>query len=1828
MSPVPSIGELVSVAEVETVVRLDSEGLMAELVPTGDVESALRHVVEAATGLAGGGFFVVGPFGSGKSHLLSAVGELLRAPLEAPENWPPELASAARAARRSLPVKVPLVEYRAEVPLEDVARERAWKVLGADAPAGGADRSEHWDLVLAGAKDAGFEGVAVLLDEVSEWLRAKRGADLTEDLRFLQFLGEWAGRRPAVVLAALQENIEEVANVSEKELTRIRDRYRDLRLSMRHVEDLVRGRLVRLQPGAEAWVEKTGKETAASFPRAPFDQARMARCYPLHPSALDLLEGLRFLLSQNRGVVDFVCTQVRADLGAPATALVTPERIWDHFAERLAERRQTAPLASAVVPYYERAVAEMFEEPDRELALRTVKLLCLLSASPLERPRNAAELAGMLLAKVSETDPAANVAYLEQVVLAPLVRRGAYVVENAGEPATYSVEAGADAAVALEARLAAARAEMNEADRRMVSTLVELGSAPNLPLDLMKTAGPSKRELSWQNTRRYLTVLLARVAEWSPEDVAAAVEAAGAAGAEGALVVSEAELSGATELMERTERLVSGSERVMFWVPAAPLEEEVGSLIELHSRRLVREQAAREGRTDLVELLERSRDSEGARAKEILSRLYFSGSLVTGASGVGTRAAIDLPSLAGLSFDNQLPRLAAPLLGHLHPLHSQVAPQAELGQRHVQALVNEFIAEGRLGAGPLQRGDLRRLIDLYLVPLGVARQRKDGASVAPDPARSPAVAELLRLVGEGEPVPGPRLVSLLAAGPLGLTEPETLLLLNACTRAGLVERWRGRKKMAETFLAVTSTDAFGPGELVEQPLREGVAALAPAVTGPGPFEPWTSGTQRDAWHYAETWLAARREDAAQVRSGLERLDDFPALSAASTSSAQEDLRLVEGVLEACAGVSSPAEGLRALVRAAGSAGGDGLQASVRRLSALGRFFRDDLRRVGDDASYLTHPELVVPDEAEDLLELRSSALALLPDVLDLAAEGRLGELSHAMREFRSAYVAAYQDAHDRHYSAIGAGEVEKLRRDPALRALAALSEVGALAVPDGSVKIERLISSSVPSPCGRRVGAELAWKPRCPCGFSLGDPLPALDTEAVLEVARRGLRQQLALLAEPATSERLGEAAGQLDALGRAELARDLRQLLELAAKPQAAELPAADDTGVGPGAAGAGTAGPGTAGAGTAGAADPVAVASLAGPELQHVLRDVLSGSQLIVTRDLAALREDLIGRRYTKRRLVELLASWADPEGTLPATGFIEVVDSSEGAPAPAGTGGPGGGASQAPAGGHRWPVPPAGTADSLAPPGLPHGGSGQSVAATARTAGTGAKPAGTFARMGGTAGRTAGTSGRTAGTSSRLDRASATVSLLKARFPSLAATLPAEQAADAFWLAAWWAGRPNPPGWAPRPLLEAPQLDRAAEAARADLGALAELADLDSRCGPGTVLGKQVERALGLGQVPLADVARALGSERLLRYPVALAADQLARRLPGDWQGAAELGEDAQLDLTRLASEHFLIGPEELGALGYLLEAARHLAVVERRLPFPSCTELAEHLYPEHIAPVASLVSRAALATAGRSALSAESVETFRAGTRRLLAGADAALARHAEAGFPGCLSLPEVGRTVIGPLLEAGGKVAVVLVDAMRADAGQFLAGELARALPGRRLRWHWAVVPAPTRTAEAVASLALGRPVPRGSVSEAGWAGGAANGTREAALTPFEHLGYEVALLKRADRDHNAGQLRELWASASPVMVAVASALDERLHHSSLELAVLLDDAVRSISQRIFASLSVLPLSVPVVLLADHGFRENPAWGKGPEGRYVHGGTSLEECVVPVIVASA
>lgn len=1718
--PPPTIDQLVEVASVDTVVRLDGrQGRLSELVLTADVTNAVSAVFGAGAGPAGAAFFLVGHFGSGKSHLLAALAELAATPGSgATASWDPVLREAAGRARPAVAVAVPLVEHRAAAQLEDLVLGAAWGALGRHAPPPGTDRRAAWDGVLAAAAERGTggTGLVVLLDELSEFLRAKQGPALVEDLRFLQFLGEWARESPVVVVAALQESIEEVANVSQRELARIRDRYRTLGLSMRHVEDLVRGRLVRLRPGAEPWVERAHREIEAAFPDWGVSLDRLMRCYPLHPATLSVLEGLRFLFSQQRGVVDFICRQLRGDATARIgpwqrrgyLELVTPDRVYDHFRARLHERIETRRLAETVVPYYERAVEEIFDAAgDRELGLRAVKLLCLLAASPVERPPSAPELANLLLTRLSALDPSANVAYLERAVLVPILTRGAYVVARSGPPRVYTVELEADAAEVALARQAQARAELSPGDRRVVRTLVELGSSPTLPLQLLTDVGPARRELLWQNTLRSLLVVALRVPELAPPDLAPLVAQARSLGAEGCLLVAEPEVD-AGDLVAMARALAASSERVAIWAPRPLAADEVDVAVELHSRRLVLEQARAEGRTEpggLVELLERSSAGDQARAREVLQRAYFSGVV---ASGPGA-AEVDLPSLAGLPFERVLVSLADPGLSRLHPLHRDVAPRGDLvGERLLRQLVVDVLARHRITAAAAERGQLRSLLAGYLVPLGLVRRRGDVHVLSPDPVRSPAVAEVLRLVPDADPVPAAEVVAELADGPVGLTEPEALLVLNACAQAGLIEMRRGRRVLADSFLAVTASDRLAAAELLEPAARGALGGLGPIV-GQGPWEPWNATLQRAAWERARAWLEARAEDVAQIRAGLEAMADNALLADVITEPVLADLAPIEAVVASVDTNLAPVPGLRGLVSVVGDA--EATLLAARRVAAVARFFREEVAKVEQAASYLTHPQLELPGDGR-LRLLRDEAGKLLRDVLRLAADDRLRELLELEREFRRAYVATYRDEHDRFYAGPAAAQAAAVRSTPAYEALAALSGIGALAVADDRVKVDRLLAAATPAPCHRRVDLELSWKPRCTCGFAIGQAPPAFDAEAVAAVAERGVSEHLAELHRPEHRGRLEQALDHLADLGRHEVAADLRALLALVADPARA---------------------------------DPLAVSHLLGGPLGPVVGDVLTGGHLVVRRDLAGLRDDLAGRRFTKRRLLDLLAAWVDPDRGLAAGGFVEVVDTAEAAPA-----------------GATAQTPPAG------------GGSG------------------------------------------------ATAEFLSRRFPRLAALLPGERAGECFWLAAWWAAQvpeAEPPGWLPAALVaERALVGAAAEAAAGDLGARTELAELDARVGPESLLGDQVAAALHLADRTASGVADVLVAERWLRHPLRLAADELARRLAGDWELSERLSD---LDPAKLAAAHALVAEPELAALGLVLEGAAHLGQLERRLPASSCRDLVDTVYPSCWAPVPAVLSRAELALIGPSVLSAQAMESVRLAAARALTAADIAFAEHADAGFPGCLRIWEVGAEVVAPLLRVHNRVAVLVVDAMRADVWGRLRPSLARALPGRPLREAWAVVPEPTRTREAMAALYLGRPVAAGSGPDAPADLG----------PPFSHLGFEAAALVGVDRDGSAAALWELWAGGgrggaagpAPIAVAVATGVDEALHRSSADVATLVEEAVAGLERRVVPTLHALPGDVPLVVLADHGFRENRSWGRGAGSRYGHGGVSLEESVVPV-----
>src|SRR5206468_3784608 len=133
------------------------------------------------------------------------------------------------------------------------------------------------------------------------------------------------------------------------------------------------------------------------------------------------------------------------------------------------------------------------------------------------------------------------------------------------------------------------------------------------------------------------------------------------------------------------------------------------------------------------------------------------------------------------------------------------------------------------------------------------------------------------------------LVAALAGGPVGLSEPETLLLLNAAVQSGIAEATRGRRRVEAPFLSLEEVERVGPGELLPPEVRRRPPELA-AVVGLGPPAPFDAAAAscRDG-------LGAVAGATAYLRDPALAIPDGP-FHEALREARDEALRLAAGAL--------------------------------------------------------------------------------------------------------------------------------------------------------------------------------------------------------------------------------------------------------------------------------------------------------------------------------------------------------------------------------------------------------------------------------------------------------------------------------------------------------------------------------------------------------------------------------------------------------------------------------------------------------------------------------------------------------------------------------------------------------------------------------------------------------------------------------------------------------------------------------------------------------------------------------------------------------------------
>lgn len=997
---------------------------------------------------------------------------------------------------------------------------RFYKAIGIGAPETLVEeRHETFERAMGAVERAGFGGLVLIIDELSEFFRSKPDARaLNEDARTLQLLGELSQTRPVWIIAAVQESIERTGDISQVTFRKIKDRFPvKFVLSTVHIKALISQRLVRRKPGADEALGDIYKYIRKNF--ASFDHAYedFLAYYPVHPATISLLDGLGDLFSEHRGIVDFVHSQLAGDPGRripgildrPAYELLGPDSIYDHFRHRIAEFSAFNIYSRHIIPHFEQIIEQILDTPDdRELANRLVRILALHAIHPTAAIPPVNRITEWVTCAVWEHDPKMNIRFVAEAILDPLAERSRFLVKHpseSGDPleAVYEISTKEDPAKALRARIERAAAEIPPDDARLLT----------LPLSMLEESP------SWPGVALFHEGLL-RLVNWRRTNRRAWVGFA-APGREAGL---ENELR---------EKLVSGDAdfAVVFTfsvrgAPVKPLPDEAdNALAALQTEHIAVWEItipAEEGPARaLREFLAARTVADGLKgtspaeaplvgpAGEALERLApaaFKTALDAFYSGRFSDRRIQAdPVIQKLKRFDRLIEWAGELILEIrYPGFRDVAPRkVQPSSLTYQRIIDEFVFPGTLSLQKAHARGLADAIEGLAKPLGLVELRSGSYVFSPDPENHPLLSTVFGLIHAAGNTRTDDVLRALRTGRFGLPSDTARFLLSALAHGGLVTLLKNNRAIPIENLGMTrieNADSIAPGEVIGKHARETLMAQCHFLAPPQGWESFGLRQQREAWQNTlkfRAW-AARAGELEQNAASLSEYSAFESFDIESITAKLAEIRALADEIKTSL---QAREGLERFLSAWEMSG---LRADdIHYL----RKFQSFLARHKDRFMHIAHytrgeaVNAAVSEDA-DLSVMKRGVEAFLTHPETLIARDDMPSLDRAFDRFRETYVRFYRERHDRFYRQSAGKPLSRF----AGRALALLKQMAAIESLDRPKGLDVFLKSAeAPSTaeCKKNLSEELVGSPVCGCGYMPGqseaDGKPQQDIEPVIE---------------------------------------------------------------------------------------------------------------------------------------------------------------------------------------------------------------------------------------------------------------------------------------------------------------------------------------------------------------------------------------------------------------------------------------------------------------------------------------------------------------------------------------------------------------------------------------------------------------------------------------------------------------------------------------------------------------------------------------------------------
>jgi hypothetical protein len=1083
----------------------------------------------------------------------------------------------------------------------------------------------------------GYRGAVFIIDELSEFLRSKpTGRKFNEDIRFLQFLGEVSSSIPLWITGSLQERIEETGEISPYVFNKIKDRYAvRLFLTGKHIEELIRGRLIIKKDRGTDRLKDLYEKFKGAFSSWPVTEERFISLYPVHPETVFLLDNLKFLFSQQRGVVDFIHYEIKGDdarnikgiLSNSYDTLLTPDLIFDHFRVRIKETIELNPYHDIVYKYYEQEIDKLFpSKEERILSLKLVKILIISAILPIKKHYSVKNFAEIVLYKITDIESGINYQYIGDI-LERLCRDGAYigVIKNKEKfEYSYFIDLEADINLIIKRKTEYIENSLFPEDSRIYENLFPWFTDPLFPLAHFRLHSLTRRTVTWQNTGRETGLVITCLTRLTEDKLSLLSEQMAKSEMDFVFFIATPSIIDKQRkyLEEIIIPVIEGKKSFVFWLPEKITDEK--PFREAFSHMMLWEEYKEDSSSTgkrARELLSSLLDKERKKIFALLIEYYKGGRFVFFPCEIKYSAMNEF-----FSFDKIVEQISSSVLEYIYPKHIDISPfMPGLTRNKIKDLIDRFLRPGRMIIDRNPDYGLRMIIEGFLQPMKLVRKIPGGFELSVSPRKSEITSLFLSLMVEEKNL----LEDIywhMRKGFFGISSLQFELLVYSLIFSGLITPVNEDRKIGLNQISGTNFDKIThilPGELIPSSLQERIRTL-PFLPQKYEREDFTYGNQQEIWTILCQKKREVEEDTERLISEINKVCSYQGLKDFDWEIIRKDIETVRTVLEEIKTSYSSLEGLERLSLF--------LQEhpyfikTYERLEHIKNFFFNYVDKYLFIYHYINYPGFSIPENKNYLLLIEEKKLVneILSDKKRIFTTDYIKELEEKFERFISLYQSVYQKEHMTVLSEDRFRIFDKIKDTEGYRFLKHFSRISFLSVKDDRVKVDRYIARIMEQKCHYFEPGLIRRKPLCTCGFLPGNELSLPSLQEVEGIIERGIKEYLMSLREERYRENLFYVIKGLEEIGENKIASSLRQLLQIDLE-------------------------------------DAALLSNLrewVNTPVIDAVNEALSGRFIIVTRNIDELYDNLLDRSFPKDKIMEIFHEWIAGGEVLDAKVYVKVI------------------------------------------------------------------------------------------------------------------------------------------------------------------------------------------------------------------------------------------------------------------------------------------------------------------------------------------------------------------------------------------------------------------------------------------------------------------------------------------------------------------------------------------------------------------------------------------